>query len=263
MFDCVVALGLGMRSNALRACCVVAAVLVCGADRALAQLSDVEAAPPPGDLSGGSKPEHFLFYSGFDIWRFGRAGYGGFYFAPASLNKDGFIVRLFVSGGRERYDAGSKRFNTDIVRASPLAGWRFKQGGFEIKLFAGPELENRRFDPDVPAAKLRGTQFGARVAAELWWEPDQLTMFASSFSKGTIANAWSVRGATGWRVPELFWAGPEISASGDEFSRQVRLGAHLTGFKLADFEWSAAAGYVQDSFSRNGVYGRIGVLTRQ
>jgi hypothetical protein len=247
--------------GALRACC--AAVLVCGAGRALAQLSDVEAAPPPGDLSGGSKPEHFLFYGGFDIWRFGRTGYGGFYWAPDKLNNDGFIVRLFVSDGRERYDADSKRFNTDIVRASLLPGWRFKQGEFEIKFFAGPELENRRFDPDVPTAKLRGTHLGARVAAELWWEPDRLTMVASSFSKGTIANAWSVRGATGWRVLDQFWAGPEISASGDEFSRQVRLGAHVTGFKLEAFEWSAAAGYVQDSFGRNGVYGRIGVLTRQ
>jgi hypothetical protein len=64
-------------------------------------------------------------------------------------------------------------------------------------------------------------------------------------------------------VLDRFWAGPEISASGDAFSQQVRIGAHLTGFRLDALEWSAAVGYVTDSYHRSGVYGRIGVLTRQ
>ncbi|MEA2943885.1 MAG: Cellulose biosynthesis protein BcsS, partial [Bradyrhizobium sp.] len=36
-----------------------------------------------------------------------------------------------------------------------------------------------------------------------------------------------------------------------------------TGFKLDALEWSVAIGYVTDSYHRSGVYGRIGVLTRQ
>jgi hypothetical protein len=246
--------------GALRAC-VAAAVLACGG-RALAQALEPE--PPPSDgLSGGTKVERVLLYAGFDIWRFGRTGYGGFYWAPDGLNKDGFITRLFVSDGVERYDAGQKRFNTNIVRAAPLAGWRFKQNDFEIKVFAGPELENRVLAPDVPTAEFRGTQLGVRAAAELWWEPMPELMLASAFSATTNAKAYSARAAAGWRVFDQFWAGPEISASSDAFSRQVRIGAHLTGFKLAAFEWSAAAGYVTDGFHRGGLYGRIGVLTRQ
>ncbi|MEA2898296.1 MAG: hypothetical protein QOJ84_3911 [Bradyrhizobium sp.] len=251
-----------MRSSALRACCVAAAVLACGADRALTQALEPDT-PQPDGLSGGTKVERVLLYGGFDIWRFGRTGYGGFYWAPGGLNNDGFITRLFVSNGVERYDAGSKRFNTNIVRASPLAGWRFSQGNFEIKVFAGPELESRSFDPDIPTAKLRGIHIGARVAAELWWEPVPELMLTSAFSASTNATSHSARAAAGWRVFDQFWAGPEISASSDEFSQQYRIGAHLTGFKLAPFEWSAAAGYVTDSFHRSGVYGRIGVLTRQ
>ena len=56
---------------------------------------------------------------------------------------------------------------------------------------------------------------------------------------------------------DQFWAGPEISASSDAFSTQYRAGAHLTGFKLDALEWSAAVGYVTDSYHRSGVYGRI------
>ena len=51
--------------------------------------------------------------------------------------------------------------------------------------------------------------------------------------------------------------------SSDRFSDQYRLGAHLTGLRTGAFEWSLAAGYVRDSFSRGGLYGRIGVLTRR
>jgi hypothetical protein len=235
--------------------------MICGG-HALAQALEPDA-PPPDGLSGGTKVERVLLYAGFDIWRFGRTGYGGFYWAPDGLNNDGFITRLFVSRGVERYDAGSKRFNTDIVRAAPLAGWRFKQGTLELKVFAGPELENRVLTPDVPTATYRGTHIGARVAAESWWEPMPELMLASAFSASTNAASHSARAAAGWRVFDQFWAGPEISASRDEFSTQVRIGAHLTGFKLGELEWSAAAGYVQDSFHRSGFYGRIGVLTRQ
>ena len=251
-----------MRSSALRACCVAAAVMACGADRALAQAIEPDT-PQPDSLSGGTKAERVLLYAGFDIWRFGRAGYGGFYWAPDGLNNDGFITRLFVSHGVERYDAGSRRFNTTIVRASPLAGWRLSQGTLELKVFAGPELENRVLTPDVPTAKFRGTRIGARAAAELWWEPMPEMMLTSAFSALTNATSHSARAAAGWRVFDRFWAGPEISASSDAFSQQYRIGAHLTGFRLDALEWSAAVGYVTDSYHRSGVYGRIGVLTRQ
>src|ERR1700710_2495759 len=115
-----------MRWSALRTCWVAAAVLACGG-RALAQALEPDT-PQPDGLSGGTKIDRVLLYAGVDIWRFGRAGYGGFYWAPDGLNNDGFITRLFVSGGVERYDAGSKRFNTNIIRAAPLAGERLSQG---------------------------------------------------------------------------------------------------------------------------------------
>jgi hypothetical protein len=251
-----------MRWGALRAYCVAAAVMACGADRAPAQALEPDT-PQRDDLSGGTKVERVLLYAGFDIWRFGRTGYGGFYWAPDGLNNDGFITRLFVSDGVERYDTGAKRFNTNIIRAAPLAGWRFSRGTLELKVFAGPELENRTLMPEISAAWLRGAQLGARVATELWWQPTPELMLASAFSASTNATSHTARLAAGWRVLDQFWAGPEISASSDAFSHPVRIGAHLTGFRLEALEWSAAVGYVIDSYQRGGVYGRIGVLTRQ
>src|SRR4051794_40170636 len=213
-----------MRSGALRmCCCLIAAVMTCGG-RTLAQSPDAEAAPPGNELSGGAKPEHFLFYSGFDIWRFGRAGFAGFYASPEGLDKNGFMVRLFVSGGRERYDIGSQRFNTDIVRGWLLPGWRLSEGSFELKLFAGAELETRMSNRGVAIANTALSRIGARAAAETWWEPMPAMMLSSAFSATTNFNAWSARGAAGWRALDQFWAGPEILASGDGVSRPFPLG---------------------------------------
>ncbi|HYW62020.1 MAG TPA: cellulose biosynthesis protein BcsS [Bradyrhizobium sp.] len=233
----------------------MAAAIMTGGTGVLAQTLD-ETAPalPASEPSGGAKPEHFLLYSGFDIWRFGRAGYGGFYAAPEGLGNDGFVARLFASEGRERYDFGAKRYSTDILRLSLSPGWRLSQGGFELKVFAGPELES---------ASRSATHIGALIAAETWWEPLRELALSSSFSATTNVNAWSARGAASWRVRDQFWVGPEILASGDIDSKQYRVGAHLTGFRLAAFEWSLAAGVLQDSFHRSGVYGRIGVSTGQ
>ena len=44
---------------------------------------------------------------------------------------------------------------------------------------------------------------------------------------------------------------------------QLRLGVHLTGFKFDDAEWSAAAGWSDDSDHRSSLYVRFGVLTRR
>jgi hypothetical protein len=252
-----------MRSGILlRACCVTAAILACSAGGARAQALEPDT-PQPDGLTGGTKVERVLLYAGFDIWRAGGSGYGGFYWAPDGLNTDGFITRLFVSDGVERYDKGAKRFTTTIVRAAPLAGWRFSQGTLELKVFAGPELENRVLTPDIAAARLRGTHVGLRVATELWWEPAPALMLASAFSASTNAASHSARAAAGWRLFDQFWAGPEVSASRDDFSAQYRIGIHFTGFRFDALEWAAAAGYVTDSFHRSGIYGRIGVLTRQ
>lgn len=287
----------------LRALCVAAAFTACGAGLAIAQDAELDAidseafasssakswfdaltssssiemlpsfeagplfnAPLPlafDMLSGGAKPDHYLFYAGFDIWRFGLAGYGGIQWAPGKQSNDGFILRLVGSDGIERFNAGTKTFNTQIFRAAVLPGWQFKRGSFVLQVFAGPDTEIHVLTPDIPSAKLRGLNFGARVAADMWWEPTSRTMLTSSLSATTIGNGYSARGAAGWRLFERFWAGPEIATSADEFSKQYRIGVHLTGFRTADVEWSAAAGYLMDSFNRNGAYGRIGVAVRQ
>jgi len=215
------------------------------------------------DLSGGANPERFLFYSGFDLWNFGYAGYAGAQWAPGSLNRDGFVLSAFVSGGVVRFDTPATRYRTTILRASILPGWRFKRGNLEVKIFAGPDFEYDTFSPRQAYRLPHRSTIGARATVDLWWEPTAITMLSASASATTIANGYSARAASGWRVFDAGWVGPEIAMSADRFSEQYRVGAHFTGLRTGAFEWSLAAGYVQDSFRRTGIYGRISVLTRR
>jgi hypothetical protein len=241
-------------------CYLVAALLACEPGCARAQTSTL---PADDDLHGGARPERFLFYSGFDLWNFGYAGYAGAQWAPGSLNRDGFVLSAFVSDGMERFDTPATRYRTAILRASILPGWRFKRGNLEVKVFAGPDFELDVFFPVQPFRRPYHSSIGGRGAIDIWWEPTTDTMVSASASATTIANGFTARAAAGWRVLDAGWVGPEIAISSDRFSEQYRVGAHLTGVRMGAFEWSIAAGYVQDSFRRNGVYGRISVLTRR
>jgi hypothetical protein len=241
---------------------VAAGAILAGGGCGIAQTAAVDR-PLIDDLSGGARPEAFLLYSGFDIWRDGRSFYAGLQWAADGLNNDGFIARLLMAEGVERYRTPTATFTTDIFRASVLPGWRIKRGEFEFKLFAGLDFENHNLTPDTVSARLRGPHPGLRIAAETWTEPIPELMLATSFYATTIGGGYGARGAAGVRVLDQFWVGPELSGSADEFSRQVRIGAHLTGMKAAELELSAAAGYLADSYHRSGLYARIGLLTRQ
>lgn len=211
-----------------------------------------------------------VLFSGRDIWRNGAFAYGGFLFAPGGLDQDGLLLKILLSGGLYRYDArnlGGERVTGAEWVAQVLPGWRIKRGDAELKFFVGPDIEKHRLWPDDPDNKLRGTSFGLRMAAELWYEPTPATMVAADISLSSIATSNSARAAYGWRVLDDMlggiYVGPEIQYFGSDGYRHLRLGAHITTMKTADLEWSAAAGWARDSDGRSSPYLRLNVLKRR
>ena len=88
-------------------------------------------------------------------------------------------------------------------------------------------------------------------------------MVAIDGSVASIAAIGTMRAAVGWRFDQPFFFGPEAQALWCIDYQQWRLGAHVTGFRLNGFEWSASAGLAVDAFGRAGPYIlRLGVNTR-
>jgi hypothetical protein len=174
-----------------------------------------------------------------------------------------------VSGGLYRYDAknlGGQQVVGAEGLAHVLGGWRVKRGDAEFKFFFGPEFQKHHLLPDGPSNRLRGNFLGLRMAFEVWYEPSPSSMVAADASLSSIATSNSARVAYGWRVFEEMlggvYLGPVIEYFGSDGYRHLRLGAHLTSMKAEEIEWSAAAGWAQDSQGRASPYVRLNMLRR-
>ncbi|MGH6664865.1 MAG: cellulose biosynthesis protein BcsS [Pseudolabrys sp.] len=214
----------------------------------------------------GDDSAHFLLFSGTDLWRDGRFMHGGVLWSPGGIDREGFTLQAVISGGQYRYGSGT--LNNATVTGTEeeiqlLPGWRFKRETLELKVFAGLDIKNDVTTPYDPSNRLHGTSAGARVAANLWFEPTPATMLAADASLTTIATGYSARLAYGWKLRDWFYLGPEAQTFACLGYRQVRLGTHLTAFKTGAFEWSAAGGWANDSDRRSSLYLRLGVLMRK
>ena len=214
----------------------------------------------------GDDGAHFLLFSGADLWRDGQFLHGGLLWSPNGLDRDGFTLKAMISGGQYRYVSGA--LNNSWVTgteqdAQLLPGWRFKRGQLELKVFAGLDIKNATTNPYDPGSRLHGTSPGARATVNLWFEPTPATMLAADASLSSIATSYSARLAYGWRFNDWFYLGPEAQAFACVGYSQLRFGGHLTGLKTGLWEWSAAAGWSEDSDRRSSPYLRLGVLTRR
>jgi hypothetical protein len=214
----------------------------------------------------GDDATQFLMFSGTDLWRDGQFMYGGLLWSPDGVSRDGFTLKAMISGGQYRYASGALN-NAWVTgteeEAQLLPGWRFKRDRFELTVFAGLDIKNDTTNPYDPGSRVHGTSPGARAAIDLWFEPTPASMFAAHASLTSIETGYSVRLAYGWRLRDWFYLGPEGQAFACEGFSQLRFGAHLTGLKSGLWEWSAAAGWADDSDGRTGPYLRLGVLTRR
>jgi hypothetical protein len=207
-----------------------------------------------------------LVFSSVDIWRQGGFAHGGALWAPAGLDRDGFVLKLMFGGGLYRYTSGALG-NTEVMgrmaTASILPGYRFLRGPVTLTVYLGYDFQHHRLTPDDPSAGLRGNYMGARAGFELWYQPVTWGMVTADASFSTIGPSYNARLAAGVRALDWFYIGPEVQGfAADDNYHQLRAGLHVTGLRFNDIEWSVGTGWALDSDDRSGVYGKLGLLTR-
>jgi hypothetical protein len=215
----------------------------------------------PFDYLSGGMPEKLIYFGGIDATQWGFGAHGAAQWMPNGINQNGFILRMFMSESLERYTDRSGKYATQISRAFLLPGYMVRIGKMEAQLLVGPDAEVDLFFQNNRADRWR-SRFGMRGIADLWWEPTPELMVQYALSGTTIDSGYNTRIAAGWRLFDAFWIGPEAAVSSDYFSQQTRFGVHLTGLRTNEYEWTFAAGHVSDSFGREGVYGRFGLMIR-
>ncbi len=209
----------------------------------------------------------FLYFSGTDLWSHGSFSYGGMLWSPDGLDRGGFTLKALIGGGAYQYTSGALGGTTvtgQQFSGFVLPGWRFVRDKTFVTIFAGLDLQHHSTIPYDPGSDLNGSHAGIRGAIELWHEPTATTMIAADATVSSIGPSYAARAAYGWRIADAFYLGPEIGgfASRDTY-QQFRAGLHITGFRFAWVEWSAAAGWATDSDDRHGFYARLGLHVRR
>jgi hypothetical protein len=232
---------------------IVLAAALAGIDCALAD--------PAED---GQDAAHFLIFSGADLWRQGNFLYGGTVWAPFALDADGPVVKLITTRGFYRYRSGTLG-NADVIgtmnAVAVMPGVHFTRSGVTVTVYAGLDRQSHALAPDDPGNAARGTHLGVRGAAELWVEPTSRTMVTGALTMTTIASAYALRAAAGWRLFDKVYLGPQAQFFGADNYRQWRLGLHLTGVTLLKFELQAGLGYASDD-NGNGLFVQLGVTRK-
>jgi hypothetical protein len=224
-----------------------------------------------------------LLFSGIDGWRYGAFAHDGLLWSPGGLNHPGFVLKLLLGGGVYTYLSGA--LGGASVRGrhyllTVLPGVRVKVGNWDISAFLGADVQYHVRAPPDPGSHLNGLLYGARLAVDVWYQPQPWLMLQTNASLASIGSAYSLRAAAGFRLLELAFVGPEAQALGclgeprtlstvavgcdaDDGYRQWRAGLHVTALRTGPFEWSAAIGWAGDSDRRSGIYGRLSVFTRR
>lgn len=216
--------------------------------------------------AGDDDESHLILFSGRDVWRNGAFMHGGLLMAPGSIDRDGLLLKVLMSGGLYRYNSanlGGERVIGAETTIQVMPGFKIKRGDLEAKFFMGLDAEEHRLWPDDPSNSLRGHMWGMRVSTELWYEPTEKTMATFDASLSTIATNYSARAAFGYRViDDQFYFGPEVAYFASEGYRHFRLGGHLTGLKTDTSQWSAAGGWARDSDGHSSPYVRLGLMQK-
>jgi cellulose biosynthesis protein BcsS len=215
------------------------------------------------ELSGGVDFDRLLLFAGFDVWRSGASVHQGLLWSPGGMGREGFALKLLAAEGNYRYRTEGIRIKGQYALGSVMAGWRFKGDHSDVMVLIGPDQQCHALSPDDRNNHMRGLRSGVRINVDFWHQPTHHFMATASASASTIGENYWVRGAVGWHLFNFAWLGPEAMALGGERYSQVRFGAHVTGYRLGPFDFSAGAGYSHDSDSQSGLYARFGFLARR
>jgi hypothetical protein len=214
--------------------------------------------------AGGPDDPSFLLFSGTDLWRYGDFLYGGLLWSPAGIDNNGFTFKMLLNGGRYSYVSGTLQESIDGTQlsAAALPGWRFTGNGLTVSVFTGPVVQDYRLTPADPGSRLHGFYLGAQSAADIWYQPNALTMASVNGSIASIGPTGFLRAAFGYRLLAPAFVGPEMGELWCGNFEQLELGAHLTGLRVEALQWTVASGLALTSDQRHGPYLRIGVTSR-
>ena len=139
------------------------------------------------------------------------------------LGRDGFALRGYV--GRSDFDldpGNGVGWQTDL-----MLGYLFNRPSSSGGVFVGVDYKNTKLSPDDPTARERGTEIGAKVAANLTSSGDLPYHYSLHGAYSTAFDSYWARARTGFNNKTVTF-GPEAIALGSASFDAYRLGGFAT-----------------------------------
>jgi hypothetical protein len=174
------------------------------------------------------------------------------------LTQSGPRLRVEALAGTYRFDAASgASVKGDQLGGALLAGYQWVSPRSSFAIYGGGAVRASQFSGpaiDLPAA---GTSTGFKTSFEYFATPTDRTMLFAYGSYSTIYNAYYTRAKLGIATFGSAYVGPEVAALGDDFYRQWRIGAHVTGLQMGGLQFGLSGGYEVDRQGKSGAYGVV------
>jgi hypothetical protein len=171
------------------------------------------------------------------------------------LARDGVRVRVEGVAGTYSYPGTSgatvRGFQEE---GSALAGYELVWKDAALAGFVGLNVRNNSLSIIDPNNPVVGTSVGVKGELAFYATPTDNTFVSAIGSYSSNFNAYYSRFRFGILAADGVYVGPEALFLGDDFFRQYRIGAHVTGLKLGPISVSASAGYVSDRVQGSGYY---------
>jgi hypothetical protein len=202
-----------------------------------------------------------VFFSGVDVADGSTYTYDGVIVAwNGDLARDGVLFRLYGSWvGYDRDPGDGTGWQGDA-----MVGYRFTRGPVWGSIFIGVDVQDYDLDPDDPNERVRGTETGFKVAADLSTAYGSPIYASIAGNYSTAFDSYWVRGRLGVFRSKVTW-GAEGSAFGNIDYEAQRLGGFVTlhdlnPFRYRPFDLTFSLGhqFVNDDNGGGGIVGGFG-----
>lgn len=164
-----------------------------------------------------------------------------------SLDRDGYVAVESSGFGltRERSKDGLDlpilRFKTET---SAMFGRQWNMQGLYLAAYLGPELEHEQLTVAGRILSFSKPRYGAKAQFELWSNPTSDTLVTATVVAGTARESLWARASAGYRVFRNAYVGPEATTYVTDSYRELKVGAHLTGFAVGIVQARVSAGWM-------------------
>lgn len=171
------------------------------------------------------------------------------------LDRPGFLALESSGFGytRETLRLGSLRIPVDryTYQSSVLGGYQHMFGPLYVAAYAGPELRTEQLAYAGSFARFSQPRLGVRGQIEVWYNPTPDTLLTTTVVASSASSSIWARVATGIKVWDKIFVGPEATVYTTPTYRESRWGVHLTGPTIGILNLRISGGVMTDDGRRS------------